>query len=391
MLAIANLVHETSTSTGTGNFTLASVNGKQSFNDAFSTGGTDVFHYFISNRDAAEWEYGSGHMSDATTLVRDTVIESSNSNSAVSFSAGVKDVTNDVPASERVAGPASSTAGYLPQFSDTSGKVFTSGKAAPSGDVVGTSDTQTLTNKTLTSPTISGSLTITAAGSVGIEIGRQDNVASTPYFDFHSGATSVDYDARLIASGGTGSNGGGILTVVGADFLAPVGSNAASVVTVGGSQTLTNKTLTDAIVGTQSQGNNSTKAASTAYVQNEIGSSIQAYDADTLKADTSDDLTAGFTSTSVNAGTKSSGTFTPTYATGGVQHCTNGGAFTLGVPTGHGSMILDITNNGSAGAITTSGFTKKTGDSFDTTNAHIFRCYITTGNGGSHLNVQAMF
>lgn len=99
---IANLVHEISTSTGTGDFTLASVNGKQTFNDAFSTGGSDKFYYFISNRDAAEWEYGTGHMSDATTLVRDTVVESSNSNSLVSFSSGEKDLTNDLPAEKQV-------------------------------------------------------------------------------------------------------------------------------------------------------------------------------------------------------------------------------------------------------------------------------------------------
>jgi hypothetical protein len=55
MPAPANLVHETSTSTGTGNFTTSAVNGKQRFSTAFGTGGTtNVFDYFISNRDAAE-------------------------------------------------------------------------------------------------------------------------------------------------------------------------------------------------------------------------------------------------------------------------------------------------------------------------------------------------
>lgn len=103
MPAISNLVHETSTTTGTGSFTLTNVNGKNSFNNAFSTGGTDVFYYFISNQNAAEWEVGTGHMSDATTLVRDTVIASTNSNAAVNFSAGTKDVTNDALASVQTA------------------------------------------------------------------------------------------------------------------------------------------------------------------------------------------------------------------------------------------------------------------------------------------------
>lgn len=100
MPSIADLVHQTSTSTGTGNLTLSSVNGKQSFATAFGTGvTTNVFWYYISNQGASEWEYGTGHMSDSTTLVRDTVIASTNSNAAVNFSAGTKDVTNDLPAS----------------------------------------------------------------------------------------------------------------------------------------------------------------------------------------------------------------------------------------------------------------------------------------------------
>lgn len=102
MAAVANLVHETSTSTGTGNLTLANVNGKNNFSDAFGTGGSDVFEYFISNRSAAEWERGTGSMSDSTTLVRDTVLESTNSDAAVNFSAGTKDVTNDIPAGDQI-------------------------------------------------------------------------------------------------------------------------------------------------------------------------------------------------------------------------------------------------------------------------------------------------
>lgn len=96
-----DLVHENSTTTGTGNLTLAAVNGKVRFSNStygFGTGATtNVFVYYASNRAAAEWEIGAGHMSDANTLVRDTIYLSSNSNAAVSFSAGTKDVTNDVP------------------------------------------------------------------------------------------------------------------------------------------------------------------------------------------------------------------------------------------------------------------------------------------------------
>ncbi len=100
-LVPGNLVHETSVTTGTGNQTLVAVDGKRTFNTEHSTGGTDVFDYFISNPDAAEWERGTGHMSSSTVLVRDTVIQSSNGDAAVSFTAGTKNVTNDLPSSEQ--------------------------------------------------------------------------------------------------------------------------------------------------------------------------------------------------------------------------------------------------------------------------------------------------
>lgn len=73
----SDLVHEQSATTGTGDLTLTNVSGKKSFNTAFSTGSVlDVFYYFVSNRAAAEWEVGTGHLSASSTLVRDTVISS---------------------------------------------------------------------------------------------------------------------------------------------------------------------------------------------------------------------------------------------------------------------------------------------------------------------------
>ena len=121
-----------------------------------------------------------------------------------------------------------------------------------------------------------------------------------------------------------------------------------------------------------------------------IGSDVQAYDANTIKANATKALSAGYSATPYNAGTKSSGTFTPDEANGNMQYCVNGGAFTLAPPTNNCTLIIQITNNASAGAITTSGFTKVTGSAPTTTNGDDFLGYVTKINGFSHLAWQAL-
>lgn len=69
--------------------------------------------------------------------------------------------------------------------------------------------------KTFTSIPVAPALVLKWAGTSSIEMGRDDGVASVPYIDFHTGATYVDYDSRIVASGGTGVAGGGNITIVG--------------------------------------------------------------------------------------------------------------------------------------------------------------------------------
>jgi hypothetical protein len=121
-----------------------------------------------------------------------------------------------------------------------------------------------------------------------------------------------------------------------------------------------------------------------------IGVDVQAYDAETLKADTADVLTAGFGTTAYDAGTQSSGTYTPDEANGNIQYAVNGGAHTLAPMTNNGTVIIHYTNNGSAGAITVSGFTLVEGDGFTTTDTDEFLCYLTKANDVSHLVVKAL-
>lgn len=104
---------------------------------------------------------------------------------------------------------------------------------------------------------------------------------------------------------------------------------------------------------------------------------------------TTSTLSVGYATTPFSAGTKSSGTFTPSEASGAFQYATNGGAHTLAPPSNNTNLVIEYTNNGSAGTITTSGFTKVDG-SFDTTNAHKFLAYITKHQNSSYLNIVAL-
>jgi len=95
-------VKETSTTVGTGNFTLAgAVSQFRSFSSVFASGAVGVYdpiYYAIVGQTGTEWEVGKGYLSNATTLVRDTVFSSSNANTLVNFSAGTKDVFNTITA-----------------------------------------------------------------------------------------------------------------------------------------------------------------------------------------------------------------------------------------------------------------------------------------------------
>ena len=75
-----------------------------------------------------------------------------------------------------VTGPGSAVSANVATFNGTTGKVIQdSGKALPSGALVGTSDSQTLTNKTLTAPvisTISNAGTLTLPTSTDTLVGR---------------------------------------------------------------------------------------------------------------------------------------------------------------------------------------------------------------------------
>lgn len=99
MALINDLVAERSTGTGTGNLTLeAAAGGFRRFATVFGIGAANQFHYHARHTNAGEWETGRGYMLDADTFVRHRVLKSSNSDLAVDFSPGTKEVFCDLPA-----------------------------------------------------------------------------------------------------------------------------------------------------------------------------------------------------------------------------------------------------------------------------------------------------
>lgn len=87
---LADRVKETTTSTGTGNLTLAgAVTGFRTFSSVMLSG--DCFTYAVVNSTGSEWEVGLGTLSGSNVLVRGTLFASS-TGSTINFSAGTKNV-----------------------------------------------------------------------------------------------------------------------------------------------------------------------------------------------------------------------------------------------------------------------------------------------------------
>jgi hypothetical protein len=127
-----------------------------------------------------------------------------------------------------VIGPASSTSGNFASFNGTGGTVIQdSGKATPTGVVVGTTDSQTLTNKTLTAPVVN---------TPDINGGTVDSITS-----FGIRSSGADFDLQMLSSE--------VLT--GNRALSWVLGDAARTITLGGNPTLNGGTHSGTNTGDQ--------------------------------------------------------------------------------------------------------------------------------------------
>ena len=113
-LVLADRVKETTTTAGTGTITLdGAATGFQSF---AVIGNANTTYYSIVGQTGNEWEVGVGtYTSSGTTLARTTVLANSAGTqpSALSFSAGTKDVFVTYPAGYAVASTNVGAAGQL--------------------------------------------------------------------------------------------------------------------------------------------------------------------------------------------------------------------------------------------------------------------------------------
>ena len=100
-LVLPDRVKETATTAGTGTFTLAGAVAKfQSFS---AVGNGNTTYYCIQHETENEFEVGLGtYTASGTTLSRDTILTSTNSNNAVNFSAGDKTVFVVVPGDKTI-------------------------------------------------------------------------------------------------------------------------------------------------------------------------------------------------------------------------------------------------------------------------------------------------
>lgn len=186
-LLLKDRVKETTATTGTGDITLAgAVDGFQTFGAVLAN--ADTTYYAISHRDSNEWEVGLGtYDSSAGTIARTTVLESSNSGSAVSFTSGTKDIFITLPAEKAVALDSNdvlsvgniTTSGYLrgpatftidpAAHGDDTGTVVIAGNLQVDGTTT-TINSTTVTIDDLNLVLASGAASAAAANGAGITV-----------------------------------------------------------------------------------------------------------------------------------------------------------------------------------------------------------------------------
>lgn len=205
------------------------------------------------------------------------------------------------------------------------------------------------------------------------------------------GVSVQAYDAELAAIAALSVTDSNFIVGNGTTWVAESGATARTSMGVGTGDSpqftgvnighATDTTITRASAGVIAvEGNN-------VLMANNIGVTVQAYDADTAKLDVEDQvLTGGARVTVKDLGNTTGVTITPDPGDRAIQKVTNNGAWTLAPGSNNGCYLLSVINTTGAAVPTTSGFTKVDG-SFDNTTTSKFHCAITVTADYSVLQI----
>src|SRR6056300_1470121 len=225
-LVISDRVKETTTTSGTGTYTLGgAVTGFETFTANLSDG--DTTYYACT--DNTDFEVGLGTFTaSGTTLARTTILASSNSGSAVDWGAGTRTVFCTLPAAKTV-------------FLDGSNVANISNlKLASGATVTAILDEDGLSSDSATS--------LATQQSIKAYVDAQVTAQDLDFQGDTGGALSIDLDSETLdIAGGTGidtSGSSNTLTV----------AIDSTVATLSGTQTLTNKILTSPVLNTSVAG-----------------------------------------------------------------------------------------------------------------------------------------
>ena len=206
-LVVKDRVKETTTTTGTGTLTLAgAVSGFQTFTSVLSNGDTTYYTIFESSTNAFEVGLGT-FTSSGTTLARTTILESSNSGSAVDLAAGSKDVFITYPAEKSayldasgnlVIGGTAVTA-TVSELNIMDGVTATTAELNYVDGVTSAIQTQIDTKAAIAGPTFTGTLTApTINASTALQIGGVAVSSTAAELNILDGVTSTAAELNIL-------------------------------------------------------------------------------------------------------------------------------------------------------------------------------------------------
>lgn len=199
-LVLPDRVKETATTAGTGTFTLAGAVAKfQSFS---AVGNGNTTYYCIQHETENEFEVGLGtYTASGTTLSRDTILTSTNSNNAVNFSAGDKTVFVVVPGDKTIRKDGSGAAN-ITSSDVTTALGFTPISSADGGNAA-TLDSLDSTSflRSDADDSMTGLLTLGTSSSLSGQGALSLYRSSNPWIAWYSGSTSRGAYLQYVGSG----------------------------------------------------------------------------------------------------------------------------------------------------------------------------------------------